>query len=323
MHTLTETDSIKSSDHIIEAAGALAEKKGRKIVAVAAAGDPDVLGAMASAKADGFLDAVLFGDRDRISKAAETAGVDISGFTVEYESDVNRAAYGAVRLAAEGKADVVMKGFISTSALLKTVLHRDFDLRTKNTLSHTAVLDIPGYHKLLQMTDGGMVVKPTLEQKLQIMENAILVARALRIDPVKVAVSAAVDRIYDNIPETVACRTLMSHLPSLGLRNVIVQGPLTFDAATSKDIAGLKGLNGPVVGDADIYLVDSIEECNIVSKVLINFVDAVFAGVIVGAKVPVSLVSRTDTIKNKKASVALACLVSEYYKQIGIAGGAR
>ncbi|MEW5923452.1 MAG: phosphate acyltransferase [Candidatus Zixiibacteriota bacterium] len=323
MHTLTETDSITSSDQIIEAAGALAEKKGRKIVAVAAAGDPDVLGAMASAKADGILDAVLFGDRDRISKAADTAGVDISGFTVEYESDINRAAYGAVRLAAEGKADVVMKGFISTSALLKTVLHRDFDLRTKNTLSHTAVLDIPGYHKLIQMTDGGMVVRPNLEQKLQIMENAILVARALRINPVKVAVSGAVDRVYDNIPETMSCRALLSLVSTLGLENVIVRGPLTFDAATSKDIAAVKGLNGPVVGDADIYLVDSIEECNIVSKALINFADAVFAGVIVGARVPVSLVSRTDTIKNKKASVALACLVSEYYKKTGIAGGAR
>ncbi|PKK82172.1 MAG: phosphate butyryltransferase [candidate division Zixibacteria bacterium HGW-Zixibacteria-1] len=323
MHTLIETDAIVSSDQIINAAGFQAERNGKKTVAVAAASDPDVLGALASANAAGILDAVLFGDREKILKAADEDRVDISDFVIEHESNVERAAYGAVKMAAEGKADVVMKGFISTSALLRIVLHRDFDLRTKNTISHTALLDIPGYHKLIQITDGGMVVKPNLEQKLQIMENAVLVARALGLDPVKVAVSGAVDKVYDNIPETTSCRTFLAHVPALDLENVLVQGPLTLDAATSEEIAALKDIDGPVVGDADIYLVDSIEECNIISKALINFADTVFAGVIVGARVPVSLVSRTDTVKNKKTSVALACLVSEYYRMIGLAGGTR
>jgi len=323
MDTLTETGPVKSADQIIETARLLAVKSGKKMVAVASAADTDVLDALASANADGILDATLFGDSDKIKIAAVEGDVDISNFTIEHEADVSMAACGAVKMAAEGKADVVMKGFVSTSALLKTVLSRQFDLRTENTLSHTAVLDIPGYHKLLQITDGGMVVKPNLDQKLQIMENAVLVARALGLDPVKVALSGAVDKVYDSIPATAMCKDFIYRAAELNLPDVLIQGPLTFDAATSSEIVALKGLDGPVAGDADIYLTDSIEECNIIAKALINFAETVFSGVIVGAKVPVSLVSRTDTVKNKKSSVSIACLIAEYYKRIDLSGGVR
>jgi len=319
----TGTGPVISADQIIEAARKLAAGSGKKMVAAASAADPAVLVALVSASDDGILDATLFGDREKIIAAADEGGCDISKFNIEHESDVNKAAYGAVKMAADGAADVVMKGFVSTSALLKTVLSRDFDLRTRNTLSHTAVLDIPGYHKLIQLTDGGMVVKPDTEQKLQIMENAVLVARALGIKPVKVAHSGAVDHEYESIPASEACNEFLRRAAQLNLPDVLVHGPLTFDAATSKDIAALKKIDHPVAGDADIYLTGTIEECNIIAKALINFAETIFSGVIVGAKVPVSLVSRTDTIKNKKSSVSIACLVSEYYKTAGISGGGR
>jgi phosphate butyryltransferase len=311
-------EPIISSDQIISAAGRLSLSGKTKMVAVAAAQDVDVIGALASAKGDGILDATLFGDKGLIEKMALEGIIDITGLDIINETDIKKATMGAVKMAAEGKADVIMKGFVSTSALLKTILSKEFGLRTKNTLSHVAVLDIPGYHKLLAMTDGGMVVKPDMEQKLQILENAMLVCRALRLNPVKVAISGTVDGDYEWDKTSIECRKLIPLIKNMGMNDMEVQGPLTLDAATSKEIATIKNLSGPVVGDADIYLMHTIEECNIVAKALINFADAVFAGVIVGARIPVSLVSRTDTIKNKKASVSLACLIAEYYKTSGM-----
>ena len=292
-------DFINSSDEIISSGAKLSAGGKRKMVAVAAAQDVDLLGALSSAEAEGILDATLFGDKTLIEKMAADGNIDISRMTIIDEKDVNKAAYAAVRMAAEGKADVIMKGFVSTSTLLKTVLSKDFNLRTRNTLSHVAVLDIPGYGKLLSMSDGGMVVKPDLEQKLQIMENAILISRALKLNHIRVAVSG----VNDNDTKAFLDRAKELHMPDLELK-----GPLTFDQAAGRG------------GDTDILISASIEECNIIAKALINFAGAVFAGVIVGAKVPVSLVSRTDTIKNKKASVSLACLIADYYQKSGYGG---
>jgi len=317
------TEPITSSDHIIASAAKLSETSGkRKMVAVAGAQDPDVIGALVSANADGILDATLFGDKSKIEEIAEREKFDIAGLDVVHNADAGKATYEAVKMAAEGKADVIMKGFVSTSALLRTVLSKEFNLRTKNTVSHTAVLDIPGYHKLLSMTDGGMVVHPDREQKKQIIENAVLVCKALGLSPVKVALSGAVDAEYDSVPDSKECQDLIEEMSVKGTLDVEIQGPLTFDAATSKEMAAKKGIEGPVAGDADIYLVSTIEECNIIAKSLINFADTVFAGVIAGARVPVSLVSRTDTMKNKKASVSIACLVAEYYQTEGFGGAA-
>nr|MBN2277321.1 phosphate butyryltransferase [candidate division Zixibacteria bacterium] len=312
---------ITSSDQIIESAIRLARIAGKKVVAVAGASDVDVLGALASAHADGILEAALFGEKNKIEKAADEGGIDISGLEIMPEADAAGAVYGAVKMAAEGRADIIMKGFVSTSALLKTVLSRDFSLRTKNLVSHTAVLDIPGYHKLLSMTDGGMVVRPNFDQKIQIIENAVLVARALGLMPVRVAISGAFDQVREDMPLTIENSEIKARIEMGNMEDVVIQGPMTFDAATSAEVCRIKGITGPVAGQADIFVVNSIEECNIIAKALINFVEAVFAGVIVGARVPISLVSRTDTIKNKKASVSIACLVAEYYKQSGVMGG--
>ncbi|MCX6826156.1 MAG: phosphate acyltransferase [candidate division Zixibacteria bacterium] len=306
--------SIQSSDQIISAAAKISGSGRKKMVAVAAAQDVDVIDALSSAETDGILDATLFGDKTLIEKMAAEGKIDISRLKVIDEKDPNMATVAAVKMAAEGKADIIMKGFISTSILLKTVLSKDFNLRTKNTLSHVAVLDIPGYHKLLALTDGGMVVKPDLDQKLQLLENAVGVARALGVKPIRVALSSAIDDLDGTNAATAGYREFIEKASALNLGDVILRGPLTLDAATSKEIAARKKLTGEVVGEADIFLMNTIEECNIVAKTLINFASTVFAGVIVGARVPVSLVSRTDTAKNKKASVALACLIAEHLK---------
>jgi phosphate butyryltransferase len=223
-------------------------------------------------------------------------------------------------MAADREADAVMKGFLPTSALLRTVLDRQYNLKATETLSHCAVLDIPGYHKMLNFTDGGMVVRPNVEQKFQIIENAVLVARALHLNPVKVAVAGAGERITSSFPHTFSDAESLQPEAARRFRDVALQGPLSLDLATSKKAATVRGLEGPVAGDADIFLVDSIEEGNIIAKSLIQFAGAIFAGIIVGAKIPVSLVSRTDTVMNKKASLAVACVVADYYQQNDVWG---
>jgi phosphate butyryltransferase len=305
---------ITSSEELIASAIAIASQGRKKRVAVAAAQDVDVISAVAQAFQDGFVDGVLVGDETRIRDLAATHNVDINGLEVVDRPHVTEAALTAVGMASEGKADVIMKGFLPTSALLRTVLDRRFNLKGKDTLSHCAVLDIPGYHKLLNLTDGGMVVKPDMTQKLNILENAILVGRALGLSPVKIAVSAAVDHPTQRVAHTLADVSEVAPQAMKRFEDIAIQAPMPFDLATSRDVAEAAGVDGPVAGDADIFLVDSIEECNITAKSLIQFAGAIFAGVIVGARVPVSLVSRTDTIMNKKASLAVACVLADYYQ---------
>lgn len=309
---------IHSSDQLIERAIAIAGEGRKKRVAVAAAQDADVIGAVAQAQADGFLHGILVGDAARIRELADENGISKDNLELVDKPDVGEAASFAVGLASEGEADAVMKGFLATSALLKTVLDKKFGLRAKDTLSHCAVLDIPGYHKLLNFTDGGMVVKPDINQKLEILENAVLVGRALGLSPVKIAVSAAVCKPSENMPHTAADAGELVPAAMERFTDIAIQAPIPLEIAVSRSVASEHNLDGAVVGDADIFLVDSIEEGNIVAKSLIQFADAVFAGVIVGAKVPVSLVSRTDTVKNKKASLALACVIADYYSQTKI-----
>lgn len=304
---------IHTSDQLIERAIAIARDGRRKRVAVAGAQDVDVIDAMSQAEADGFLSGILVGDADLIRKMATENKINIDKLEIVDKKDISEAAHYAVKLASDGKADAIMKGFLPTSALLKVVLDKQYNLRGKNTLSHCAVLDIPGYHKLLNFTDGGMVVKPDLEQKYQILENAVLVGRALGLSPVKVALSAGSDRLSEQMPRTLADIENIVPMALEKIPDIAIYGPMTLDMATSKRAAEYEHSRGPVLGDADVYLVDSIEEGNIIAKSLIQFADAVFAGVVVGAKVPVSMVSRTDTAKNKKASLALACVIADYY----------
>lgn len=312
---------IHSSDQLIERAIAISKAGRKKRVVVAAAQDADVIDAMSQAQADGFLTGILVGDATSIRALAAEHKLNIEKLELIDKKDVSEAAHYAVKMASDGKADAIMKGFLPTSSLLKVVLDKQYDLRGKNTLSHCAVLDIPGYHKLLNFTDGGMVVKPDMEQKFQILENAVLVGRALGLNPVKVALSAASDRLSETMPHTLTDMDNIIPIARERMTDIVIQGPLSLDTATSEKIGEYQKIRGPVVGDADVYLVDSIEEGNIVAKSLIQFAAAVFAGVIVGAIVPVSLVSRTDSVKNKKASLALACVIADYYSSQAVFGG--
>lgn len=306
---------IKSSNQLINRAIAIAQDGRKKKIVVVAAQDTDVLDAVVQAKSDKFIEPILVGDKTKILSLVLEKQIDISGIEIIDKPDISEAAHTAIQLAADGKADAVMKGFLPTSSLLKTLLDSKYNLRGNSVLSHCAILDIIGYHKLLNMTDGGMVVLPDLNQKKQIVENAILVSKALSLAPIKIAVSAPYDKIYNK--QTHVKEDMEQLVPYISKKHpdVFIQAPVPFDNAVSQSDRENKG---EVVGDADIFLVNSIEECNIIAKSLINFAHAVFAGVIIGAKVPVSLVSRSDTVQNKKTSLALAVLVADYYQQHNI-----
>lgn len=312
---------LKSSDDIIAAAQESSRQGKPFRVAVAAAQDADVLGAMQSAHDDGICEGSLFGDEKLIRQLAAEHNTSLEGMHIVDCPDPDEAVLSAAEMASTGEADVIMKGFVSTSALLKAVLDHRFNLRAEPTLSHVAALTVPGYHKLLMITDGGMVVKPTLEQRLDILKNALIVGRALGIDPVRVALSAADEEITSRMPQTEEDAKLVEMVRAEKIPGCEVAGPMSFDAATSAEIAARVGIDNPVAGDADVYLVGSIEECNITTKSMIIFAKAIFAGVIIGAKVPVSLVSRTDPVIGKKTSIALACLVADYYRRTGKGAG--
>lgn len=308
---------IHSGEGIIKAAQELSTKFKPKHVAVAAASDVAVLEAVSAAVSKNICTSTLFGDENKIKQIADEHNIDLSQVELIDFVDPLEASYHAVKLADSGQADVIMKGFVSTSGLLKTVLSRDFNLRGKNTLSHTAVLDIPGYHKMIGITDGGMIIKPDFESKLQMIENSSLVFKALGFERPKIALSSAIDYVDENFPSTILNQRIMDYYLAGKIKNCEIFGPITFEAATDKEIARSRGINNPIAGEADIFVVDSIEECNITSKVMILFIKAIFAGVIVGAKVPLSLVSRTDSAQNRMASLSIACLVAHHMQTSG------
>jgi len=303
---------IKSSAEIIEAARKLSQGGKRRRIAVAAAEDADVLGAVRSAYDDGICSASLFGDEKKIRDLAAKQNLSLDHLDIIHQPDPHQAVLRAVAFAAEGQADVIMKGFVSTSDLLKGVLDKRFNLRASPTLSHVAVLDVPGHDRLLMITDGGMVVKPTVDQKYDMLKNAVMVGRALGISPVKVALSSAGDHVSNAMPQSVECAQVVKRATEDRLEDCEVAGPIGFDVAFSPDIAAQVGIQNSVAGQADVYLTGSIEEGNITAKSMIIFANAIFAGVIVGARVPVSLVSRTDPVIGKKTSIALACLIADF-----------
>ncbi|TKJ40065.1 phosphate butyryltransferase [candidate division LCP-89 bacterium B3_LCP] len=307
----TTTEPITDWQGIVNRAQEYSSKRMRR-VAVAAAADGAVLQAVVEARLQGIADAVLIGDSDEIKKRADEADLDLSVLHIEPVSEVETVAARAADMAASGDADIIMKGFLPTSTLLKAVLAKDKGLRRSDVLSHCAVLSPPDYPRLLNVTDGGMVVSPDFKQKVKIIENAVTVSRALGITKPRIALLAATDVVHPEMPRAVEDAIIAKMADRGQIRDAIVDGPLTIDAATLPKVADLYDIESPVAGYADVLVANSIEEGNIISKSLILFGGAVFCGVIVGAAVPVSLVSRSDPPRNKLASVAIAVVLSEY-----------
>jgi phosphate butyryltransferase len=278
---------------------------------VAAAQDADVLEAVAKAAELKLIEPILVGDREKIAEIALREGVDLTGIEILHEPDLVQAARTSVRMVKEGKADFLMKGLIDTAILLKAVLDKESGLRTESQLSHVMIYDLPTYHKLLFLTDGGMNISPTLEEKAKIIKNAIDAAHAMGMETVKVACIAAKEKVNDKMPATVDARALenMCKDGAFGV-GAIVEGPLAFDIAVSKEAADVKGFKSEIAGDVDVLLVPNIEVGNGIGKALTYLANAQSAGVIMGASKPVVLVSRADTYEAKLNSIALGSVIA-------------
>lgn len=277
----------------------------KKTLSVAVAQDSVVLQSVFDAIEAGIINAILVGDEEEIREIAKSLDIDLELVKIVNVLDKQEAVEKAVELVANGQADFVMKGMIDTANLLKEVLSKDKGLRASKVLSHVMVYDIPSYHKLLLLTDGGMIPTPELNDKVQIINNAVKLAHSLDIECPKVALICSVEVVNEKMQATVDASILTSMNKRGLINDCIVDGPLGFDNAISKKAAEHKGIISEVAGDADVLIVPNIEAGNFLGKSFTYFGGAESAGVIMGAKCPVVLVSRADSAKSKLYSIAL------------------
>ena len=296
---------IRHFDDILK----VAKERGPKTIAVAVAQDLEVLTAVNEAKKMGIADAILVGDQEKIEEIAKANNIDIKEFTVIDLKDMTEASRKAVELVSMGTAQIVMKGLVDTSVVLKAVLDPEIGLRTGNVLSHTAVFHVPGYDRLLLVSDAAMNIAPDLKAKKQILENAVQVAHALDNEEPKVAVVCAKEKADPKMPATMDAQQLEEMNKAGEITGCIVGGPFALDNAVSEEAAAHKGIVHLVAGKADILLVPTIEAGNVLYKSMVFLARASNAGVIVGAKAPIVLTSRADSDIAKLNSIALAVLM--------------
>ncbi len=287
----------------------LAKERKKKTIAVAAAQDKVVLEAVVEAVNMGIVNAILVGNEAEIVSIASESSISLNSVKIVNESNIHKSAEKAVDLVKKGEANYLMKGLLPTSDLLKAVLNKEANLRTDSLLSHVMVYEVPNYHKLLFLTDGGMVPYPELKDKIGIINNAVRVAHALDIEKPKVAPICAVEVVNPSMQATLDAAALSSMNKRGQIKGCVIDGPLGLDNAISLDAAKHKGIVSDVAGDTDILLVPNIESGNFLGKSLTYFGAAESAGIIVGAKCPVVLVSRADSAKSKLYSIALGSIL--------------
>ncbi len=266
-------------------------------------------GAIEAAKAN-LIEPVLVGPEEKIIKAATELDIDLSPWTIVPAEHSHEAAWKAVELARAGKVDALMKGSLHTDELMHAVLDRETGLRTDRRMSHVFAFDVPTYPRALLITDAAINIYPTLEDKKDILQNAIDLALALHIRKPKVAILSAVETVNPNIQSTVEAAALCKMADRGQITGGLIDGPLAFDNAVSEAAAKTKGIVSPVAGKADILLVPDVESGNMLAKQLEYLGGAEGAGVVVGARVPIILTSRSDDTTSRMASCAIAVLQS-------------
>jgi phosphate butyryltransferase len=293
------------------AAAKVVSSAGKPRIAVAAAQDDEVLLAVDAARKAGLCEAVLIRDRPSIEKIADETGIDLANYEVVHEAAPAKAASSAVAHVRSGEAAFVMKGLLDTSVVLKAALNKESGLHAGRLVSHVGVVESPHYHKLFLVTDAAINIAPTLNEKIDIIRNAVDCAKAIGIDLPKVALLAAVEKVN---PEKMPCTADAAVLTQMNRRGQIagcvVDGPLALDNAISAEAARIKKIDSPVAGDADILVAPDIEAGNILYKTLLDLGGAKGAGLVMGAAAPIVLTSRADSAETKLASIALAVLVA-------------
>jgi phosphate butyryltransferase len=287
-----------------------ARRVGPKMVSVAVPHDPEVLLAAQDAERQAIADSTLVGDRDLIRKLATEHEIDINRMMIVHEPKPKVAARRVMELLRMGHADLAMKGKVETGDFLRAALDREAGLRVGRLFTHVAVFELPGFDRLLFVTDSGVVVAPTLEQKVEIVQNAIMVAQRLGVENPKVAVLAATEMVNPKIPTTMDAANLAKMADRNQIQGGIVDGPLALDNAISPESAAIKGINSPVAGCADILVTPDVEAGNMLAKAITYFAKAKMAGVVVGGKCPLIVASRSDPHETKLVSMALGVLLA-------------
>ena len=284
-----------------------AKSKPKRRIVVAAAEDEPVLKSLRTAMNEGIVTPILIGDKAKIEKIAQTIDFDLSEVQIVHnDKGPNVSAQIAVSMVKKGEADILMKGFVSTGALLKAVLDKENGLRKGQILSHVAFFESPHYHKLLCVTDVAMNIDPDFDTKVHILNNAVEACHKIGITIPKVAVVAAVETVNPKMEATVHAAMMKTMSDRKQFTGCIVDGPLALDNAINKEAAEHKGIVSEVAGDCDIILVPNLEAGNIFYKALNFMGGATVAAVIMGASVPIVLTSRSDSEASKMHSIALA-----------------
>jgi phosphate butyryltransferase len=297
--------SMNRFKHIIEQVTAHPERQRAAVVCP----DPGTMDAALMASHMGLVDPIFYVDEPRRAWL-DPYRAQLDGRTVIVSETPQTAAQTAVRDVRAGRADLLLKGNIDTSVLLKQVVHKSYGLLTGRLITHVAFLDVPAYHKLLILTDGGMVTYPTLEQKRAILANAVEAMHAVGVETPKVACLAAVEKVNERLPETVDGAALKAMNERGELPGCVVEGPISFDLAFVAEAAKKKNYHSPVAGDADILLTPDFVSGNLLAKGLVHAGGARFAGMLVGASAPVVVTSRTAEAEEKLHSIACAVLLA-------------
>jgi phosphate acetyltransferase len=264
-------------------------------------------GAVEAAEAK-LIKPVLVGPKARIEALAARLSLDITALLLVDTPYSHASAAKAVEIVRAGEADALMKGSLHTDELMAEVVHKDTGIRTARRISHVFIMDVPTYPKPLFITDAAVNIFPTLEDKVDIVQSAIDLAQALRIECPKVAILSAVETITSKLPSTIDAAALCKMAERGQITGAVLEGPLALDNAINRDAASIKHIVSPVAGDADILLVPDLEAGNMLAKELSFLANADAAGIVLGARVPIILTSRSDNVRTRMASCAVAVL---------------
>jgi len=263
----------------------------------------------------GILQPILVGPRARIEAVAAQFQLDISSYEIVDAPHSHAAAEMAVQLVREGKAELLMKGSLHTDELMGAVVRTGTGLRTERRISHAFIMDVPNLDRPIIVTDAAINIFPTLEDKVHIVQNAIDLVRALGLDQPKVAILSAMETVNPKVPSTVEAAALCKMADRGQITGGILDGPLALDNAINLAAAQIKKIDSPVAGLADILVVPDLEAGNMLAKSLTFLAEADAAGIVLGARVPIILTSRADSVTTRLASCAVAALVAQARRQ--------
>jgi len=269
----------------------------------------------------GMIAPTLVGPSERIKAVAQENRITISDFPIVDAPYSHAAAAAAVQLVREGKAEALMKGSLHTDELMGAVVKRESGMRTARRISHCFVMDVPGHENALIITDAAVNIAPTLEEKMDILQNAIDLAHALRIQEVRVAILSATETVNPKVPSTIEAAALCKMVDRHQITGALVDGPLALDNAIDPDAAKIKKIDSPVAGHANVLLVPDLEAGNMLAKSLSFLAGADAAGIVLGARVPIILTSRADSAMTRRASCAVAMLVADARRASGKVAG--